>query len=82
MGEMADELIDSMFDHYDRLLYDEDEHYAPPRCRYCGKSNGMFWSDTETGWRLYHYDGKTATPHRCHRGLTPAKAIANFDDLT
>lgn len=80
MGEMADELVDlALSSMYDMEL--DDEQYEV-RCRHCGKSRGLFWVDTETGWRLYQYDGKNTTPHRCHRGLTPAKAIANFDDLT
>lgn len=80
MGEMADELVDlALSSMYDMEL--DDEQYEV-RCRHCGKSRGLFWVDTEAGWRLYQYDGKNTTPHRCNRGLTPAKIISNFDDLT
>jgi hypothetical protein len=82
MGEMADELIDRILDGYDYLDNEDERHWRETRCRHCGKSRGLFWVDTETGWRLYQYDGKNTTPHRCNRGLTPAKIISNFDDLT
>lgn len=79
MGELADELLDIyLFGDYDEG-YDER---PPPQCRYCGKSNGLFWQQVGDKWQLFETRprGHTA-PHRCNRGLTPQKIIGNFEDI-
>lgn len=82
MGELADELIDRILDGHD-YLDDEDDGQGPTVCRYCGKSEDLFWTVVNGKWRLFEDapDGSNG-PHHCHRGLTPKKVISNFDDIS
>lgn len=79
MGEEADWIVENLL--YGSRLGDDQEDEYEERCKFCG-SDLVFWRETETGWRLYELYGQEVKPHRCHRGLTPAKIISNFDDLT
>ena len=81
MGELADELIDSILDGYD-YLDDEDGSRPPPQCRYCGRSHGLFWQEVGDKWQLFEDrpHGYIA-PHRCNRGMSPKKIIDAFDDI-
>ena len=71
MGEMADEVIDIIF-NYD---YDMWPHfYSPPRrprCNRCGKTCN--WGKVKNGWRLYDLNGK---PHACP---TQVASVDEFD---
>lgn len=68
MGEIADQLVDDMMDAYPS--YPDPR---PPRCRYCGKSRGLYWAPTKTlsGWFLREGDHA----HVCPQSL-------GFEDLT
>ena len=81
MGEMADDLIDQILDRTLDDTDDEDDGRPGERCKFCG-TDLVFWRETDTGWRLFEIYGQQFKPHRCHRGLTPAKIVSNFDDLT
>ena len=76
MGELADELIDSILD------YDEGyDERPPPTCKYCGKRD-LFWQEVGDKWQLFEYRPRgSIAPHRCNRGLTPKKIIDSFDDI-
>lgn len=77
MGELADELIDSILE----ADWDYDEP-APPRCRYCGRSHGLFWQEVGDKWQLFEdRPHGSIAPHRCNRGMTPKKIIDAFDDI-
>ncbi len=77
MGELADEIIDSILD------YDEGyDERPPPTCRYCGRSHGLFWQEVGDKWQLFEdRPNGSIRRHECNRGLTPKKIISNFDDI-
>lgn len=95
MGDMADLLLEQMWDEddggvngYDNLMYDEDtnSYYGPgrrskskPVCRYCGKKN-LYWQQYNNRWLLYESDDKV---HNCPKHPLPLEILKQlaFDKL-
>ena len=72
MGEMADYILDQMFDEDDGWYEPdlEDEYaYHNIRCKYCHKA-GFYWIETNSGWRLHTKTGKI---HECAKHRTAQK---------
>mgnify|MGYP003428698129 CR=1 FL=1 len=76
MGDIADSILDQMFDPAfdDQLEEGEDYYYDPSNhnpirfssqqtktCRYC-KKTGLHWEETENGWRLADETGLHTCP--------------------
>ena len=81
MGELADEIIDSILDGYD-YLDDEDGGRPPPQCRYCGRDHGLFWQQVGEKWQLFEdRPNGSIRRHECNRGMTPKKIVSHFDDI-
>jgi hypothetical protein len=63
MGDIADDIIDSMFDDFLTDADEWDDSYQNPfyrpqlkSCRNCG-TDGFHWEKTEKGWRLFDAKG-------------------------
>lgn len=79
MGELADELIDQLLDMDYDGGYDER---PPPSCKFCGRSQGLFWQEVGDKWQLFEdRPHGSIAPHRCNRGMTAKKVIDAFDDI-
>lgn len=65
MGEIADMLVDQMWDELDSPDYDwEDDDFAGKCCKFCG-CGGLHWAFREgKGWRLASPEGY----HVCKSG--------------
>lgn len=90
MGEMADLLLEQMWDEdgggctsYDDIVYEEEtdsyygpeRHRRPPTCRYCSKKN-LLWMKIKERWFLHEQDGNI---HDCPKNplsLTLLKELA------
>jgi len=78
MGDMADELFDSIFN----ADLDPDDEEQDVCCKYCGK-DGLWWQDVGDKRVLFEAVGRHSSirQHNCNRGLTKKDIINSFSDI-
>ena len=72
MGEMADWIVEQMqnaeMDGWDLQSEYDQEDFRPSEktCKFCGET-GLRWQNTESGWRLFHFQNwdNTYELHKC-----------------